>query len=159
MGMTIRTLGLLLILLFASPGSSAADAVSVGQIAFRSSKNSGVFVVNSDGTQLRRLTRGVDHDPVWSPDGTRIAFVRWIMVGIDRDEIVRRPAIHVVDADGSGLSRLTPPGTYDEEPSWSPDGQRLVFVRSADVGDGLDADIWVMSRRRAKYSPSHAAPR
>jgi TolB protein len=63
--------------------------------------------------------------PVWSPDGSQIAF---------RSD-VETPAglvdrIFIINADGSGLRQLTPddPGS-DDAPSWSPDGARLVFTR------------------------------
>jgi Tol biopolymer transport system component len=35
----------------------------------------GLFVINANGTGLRRLTRGLDSDPVWSPDGRQLLFV------------------------------------------------------------------------------------
>ena len=138
----------MIILAVATSGATAARDQTSGLIAFCGCgwKPRGISVVGSDGTGLRRLTRGSDENPVWSPDGTRIAFVRNIKVGIDRDEIVTRPTIFVVNADGSGLRRLSPPGKYDESPSWSPDGKRIVFARSADVSDGLDTDVWVMNR-------------
>ncbi len=36
-----------------------------------------VYAIRRDGTFQRRLTRGVDHSPQWSADGTRIAFIRY----------------------------------------------------------------------------------
>ncbi len=52
----------------------------------------------------------------------------------------------VVNADGSGLSQLTPGSsdpecsTADEEPEWSPDGSKIVFTRTTDTGQ----DVWTM---------------
>jgi Tol biopolymer transport system component len=146
MGYLVRALAVLTMLLVVAPGAALTRAKATGLIAFQGSSTRGIFVVGSDGRGLRQLTTGRDQEPVWSPDGTRIAFVRSVKVGIDRDEIVTRPAIYVVDADGSGLRRLSPRGAYDEEPSWSPDGERLAFSRSADVTDGLDTDLWVTNR-------------
>ncbi len=53
-----------------------------------------------DGSELRRLTdeRGRDQGPAWSPDGTRIVFMS------DRDGDWE---IYVMNADGSGQTRLT----------------------------------------------------
>ena len=68
---------------------------------------------------LQRLTRNRvrDADPAWSPDGTRIAFVR-------RDDLA------VINTDGTGFRRLTEAGA-DSDPAWSPQGGRIAFVRSA----------------------------
>jgi Tol biopolymer transport system component len=58
-----------------------------------------IYVVNSDGTGLKRLTKdpAIDGLPTWSPDGSYIAFLsnrggEW--------------AIWAIRPDGSGLRRL-----------------------------------------------------
>jgi Tol biopolymer transport system component len=84
-----------------------------------------LFVVEADGsgrTQLTTQAEGsADRSPVWSPDGTRIAFVS------DRDDGF--PEIYVVNADGTGLVRLSTNTVVDGNPSWSPDGTRLAVER------------------------------
>lgn len=72
-------------------------------------------------------------DPTPSPDGSRIAFVRYNNYG-DTD-------IFVVNRDGTGLTRLTTESVSEDQPAWSPDGQRIAF-RSWPQGTG--PDIWVM---------------
>ena len=77
----------------------------------------------------------------WSPDGRRIAYAA---TNGDEDP----SAIYVVDADGSGRRRLTPPRPrqYDESPVWSPDGKRLLFVRTP-IGGGAERyvpEVWTM---------------
>ena len=77
-----------------------------------------IFVVNADGSGERRLTRNTvrDSNPVWSPDGRRIAFEsNW--------------QLNVMNADGSGQRRLTRNGGRNFAPAWSPDGQQIVFER------------------------------
>ena len=104
--------------------------------------NDEIYVINADGTDLRRLTRNAvnDHRPVWSPDGRRIAFVR------DRDW--QTANIYVMNADGSAQRRLTPtlhrqqPGGWVEL-AWSPDWKKIAFVDSA--GHLGAADIFVMN--------------
>ena len=44
--------------------------------------------------------------------------------------------IFIVNADGSGLTSLTPPSTSDLDPDWSPDGTRLAFTRYRSDGPG-----------------------
>ncbi|REE94838.1 protein kinase domain-containing protein [Thermomonospora umbrina] len=68
------------------------------------------------------------NDPVWSPDGKRLAFTR--MTG----------DISVINADGGGHRRLTEGGDHDMDPTWSPDGTWLAFVR----GPVSTPQIWAM---------------
>jgi TolB protein len=64
--------------------------------------NAEIYVMNADGSAQRRLTRdpASDADPVWSPDGQKIAFVN----GAGQLE---RSGVYVMNADGSGQRRLT----------------------------------------------------
>lgn len=66
-------------------------------------------------------------EPVYSPDGSKIALVRRIVGYGDREE---DSDLYVIDADGSGVRRLTrSPGRVELSPSWDPSGERLVYVR------------------------------
>lgn len=66
------------------------------------------------------MARGVS-DPVWSPDGRRIAVSR------DGSEA----GVYVVNVDGRGERRLTREraGTMAEVTSWSPNGRMIAFYR------------------------------
>ncbi len=87
-----------------------------------------------DGSDYRRLTDhdGLDTNPVWSPDGTRLAFVSYRE--LDDGQYNRYPEIYTMGADGSGVQRVTPPSlkVTKDSPAWSPDGLRLAFL----VSDG-----------------------
>jgi len=99
---------------------------SSDQIAFTSYRNGWeILVMNVDSSiwDARNLTNDPADDlfPVWSPDGSRIAFLS--SRGGNQDNI------YVMNADGSGLSRLTTDSVFAAYPySWSPDGSRLVFA-------------------------------
>ncbi|HJS26455.1 MAG TPA: hypothetical protein VJ913_04945 [Actinomycetota bacterium] len=99
----------------------------------------GIFVVDVDGSGLRRLS-GRDQlvDDIfggsWSPDGSQILFVV-------RETPDHHKEIWVMNADGSSRHQLeiegtcggplSDPGSFGcYSPSWSPDGTKIVFVRS-----------------------------
>jgi len=94
-----------------------------GQLAFRGAAggNEEVYVRNPDGSGELNLSNStaLDHNPVWSPDGTQIAFVS------TRDG---NEEIYLVNADGTGLRRLTNNTAADNQPAWSPDGTKLAFI-------------------------------
>jgi hypothetical protein len=61
-----------------------------------------INVVNADGTGLTVLTGGFyNSDPVWSPDGTKIAFNRGLPFRSGVEDL------YVMNADGTGVTRLT----------------------------------------------------
>ena len=79
----------------------------------------GLYVLNSNGTGLRRFTRSEwDSNPVWSPNGSRIVFQRISGRGL---------TLMIVRADGSGLRLLANDAALAPQPRWSPDGQQLAY--------------------------------
>jgi Tol biopolymer transport system component len=103
-------------------------------IAFATNRSpAGIWVVNSDGSNLRPLVTSTDSmhvdEPEWSPDGRSIAFVAEVNTGALHDLI---EAIMIADADGSHARQLTTNPKGEQWPSWSPDGTRIVFTASPD---------------------------
>ena len=90
----------------------------------------GIYVVrSSDGGGLRRvvasLPGGYDANPVFSPDGTRIAFFG-TKPGVSPQGA---GALFTVNLDGSHLRRITPWGGAFMDQGWSPDGSWIVYQR------------------------------
>ncbi len=96
-----------------------------------------LFAMNADGSGIHKLTSDTKDDaaPVWSPDGTRVAFVR-----TQSGQQPQPGQIFVMNSDGTGVSRLTCLGSRDDRPAWSPDGSRIAFARST----GKTTAIYVM---------------
>ncbi len=101
-----------------------------GRIAFMHLENffegENIYVVNPDGTGRTMLVNAINHqqDPAWSADGKYIAYA-------SAQRGLRE--IYRADADGSNqvaLSDGIAVGAVDDFPAWSPDGQKLVFVRN-----------------------------
>jgi Tol biopolymer transport system component len=68
-------------------------------------------------------------DPVYSPDGSRLAFVRWSSRERRHGDASGESAdIFTVNSGGGGLRRLTRGPGNDLFPSWDPSGERLAFV-------------------------------
>lgn len=111
------------------------------RLAFTSRRDNGtysVYVMNADGTGVRRVVEGYSREPSWSPDGTKLAYMaEGEQVGGD---------IYVVNVDGTGKKLLSGERafTYDVTPVWSPDGARIAFASNRDNNAG-NYEIYVMN--------------
>jgi len=86
-----------------------------------------IYVMNPDGSGVTRLTEapGQDVAPAWSPDGKKILFTSTRDNEILPGNLAPLPDIWVMNADGSGQTRLTRSG--GEYAAWSSDGKYIVF--------------------------------
>ena len=96
-------------LMFCSNGVNRGEGVD----------NWDVFVMDADGTNVRRLTSNVaqDYPGAWSPDGTQIAFFS------------RRDGdgdVYVMDADGANLRRVTNQPGAQAADAWLADGRLVI---------------------------------
>jgi hypothetical protein len=123
-----------------NPGMDDSPAWSPDgrRIAFLSQKASGGYAIklmNADGTGQGELTTISFEENCqqhcaqglglrWSPLGTKIAFAERVG-GVEYD-------IFTINVDGSNRVNLTNDPAFDFEPSWSPDGSRILFVSSRD---------------------------
>jgi TolB protein len=99
-----------------------------------------IYTMNVDGTDVKRLTTtpGYDGGPWWSPDGTKIVYRAWhydnpqelkAYQDLLAKRMIRpnRMELFVMNADGSDQRQITKLGGANFGPSWTPDGQHIIF--------------------------------
>lgn len=93
-----------------------------------------IFRMDSSGKNSTQLTHddGFDNYPRYSPSGTKIAFES-------------NTQIWTMDADGTNLRRLTSDGGM--QPSWSPDGQKIVYIgfTQKEYNPESNGTLWIMN--------------
>lgn len=122
------------------------------RIAFDSGRNNlklnyidhDIYVMAADGSHVKRLTDdGADEGgPRWSPKGDLIAYAK--MDYFSDQGLIENPAwdIFVMNVDGNQQMQLTNDPSNELEPSWSPDGEKIVFISDR---NGQNFDIYVMN--------------
>jgi Tol biopolymer transport system component len=105
------------------------------QIAFsRTGADGGVFIVEADGSNERRITGGWASEISWSPDGSRLV-LSWLEQGHTPESFDQPTQLVMLDADGSNRRDISDligrpnEEVYDFRPAWSPDGTRILFQR------------------------------
>ena len=121
------------------PPATATPITNPGSILF--SRKDQIFVMYADGTEVRQLTDGSSgaYRPDWSPDGNEFIFEsrredRYDTGGIGNQHLF------VMDVDGF-VGQLTGINEdWEFDPSWSPDGSQIAFVRLGGIFV-MNADI------------------
>lgn len=95
-----------------------------------------LYTISGDGTDARNITAGIGGEnrwPVWSPDGTQLAFLH------DNE-------VWTINADGTGARQITRPDDTPFRirmyPEWSPDGAMILFTAVA--ANGLQGVLQVV---------------
>lgn len=135
-------------------GNRPAWSPDASRIAFQTAGADGrfdIWTLELATSELRNLTEfegdfstgqdlAPDQSPAWSPDGQRLVFSS---SGTGEGDL------YLVDADGSGLERLTSTEEPDLSPDWSPDGSRIVFSRNVPSG----TQLWIVDVATGAETP------
>lgn len=122
-------------------GSNPVWSPDGRQIAYDSNDNSGLHLINSDGSGHMALLdnpNGFKGFPSWSPDGTKIIF-NWSFDSVAATE--SDSEIFVINGDGTAGTPLTENEFQDIGASWSPDGTKIAFHSNRDG----NFEIYVMN--------------
>ncbi len=132
-------------------GVISPDGTQMAFVSTRDSKlhNANIWILDLKTKKYRNLTGGPDLQsttpgkpnaflrPAWSPDG------KWIAFSSDRNSEwagsergagaghTQELSVYVIQPDGKGLKRLTPPGITAGSPKWSTDGKSVVCYEMA----------------------------
>lgn len=97
-----------------------------------------IYVMDSNGSNLVNVSNSPrnDYNPDWSPDGQSIVFVsdrtypEKVKAGINRPDGTE---IYVMSPNGENVRQLTFNDTSDLSPSWSPDGEQILFFSPSNL--------------------------
>ncbi len=117
-----------------------------------------IYTMNVDGTNVKQLTTtpGYDGGPWWSPDGTKIVYRAHHPK--DEGELAQykellankmiRPSkveLYVMNADGSNQTQITTLGGANFGPTWTPDGQRIIFSSNHTNPRSSDFNLYIVN--------------
>jgi TolB protein len=105
-----------------------------------------IWVMDADGSNKKRLTSNgaTNWAPSWHPDGKRIIFSSnmddW---HTDIKKFGHNFELYLINADGTGLERVTYNNVFDSFPMFSHDGRKLVFASNRNPDKPRATDIFI----------------
>jgi dipeptidyl aminopeptidase/acylaminoacyl peptidase len=122
--------------------SSDGSTVAFVRVTVNEKENryeTSLFTVPASGGEApRRLTAGIrDTSPRWSPDGTRIVFVR----APEKDAKPQPAQLYLLQMNGGEARAITEAASGASNPVWSPDGKTIAFTSSTDDSKTIEAPV------------------
>ncbi len=118
-----------------SEPSFSGDGTKIAFESDRAAGNVDVYSMNANGSAVTRLTtyENTDESPDFAPDGKQIAFTRNVFD--PAGPLPSNDDVWVMNANGGGATNITnhPRGIDDREPSYRPDGAKIVYVDQGDI--------------------------
>lgn len=171
----------------ASSPKWSPDGKYLAVLSDREDETDQVWLLNrhgGDAQQLTKLPQGVDSFD-WSPDSSQLLLLVEdpTPADLDKDELPNprpwvidrlqfkedyvgyldrhRTHIHIVSVDSAEVRQLTTGDFDDDEPAWSPDGSRIVFVsnRTEDPDGNRNTDLWLIDANGEKDAPEKLTSR
>jgi dipeptidyl aminopeptidase/acylaminoacyl peptidase len=131
-----------------SPHYSPDGSWLAYQTDFQGDEDHDIVTVASKGGMSKKITDGVadNYEPAISPDGKRIAFLSNRKADIEN--------VHIINAQGGKITRLTNEDLPVRDLAWSPDGRKIAFHTG--IGDEDTVSIVDMEKRRSTRLLAHS---
>jgi Tol biopolymer transport system component len=96
----------------------------------------GLWVVNSNGTEVEQLTNGWEEEPDWSPDGTQLVASAYYEPPEEEPEQEDEGALVLINSSTGATEKwlLHQDFEFEFNPQWSPDGDKIYFSRWIEEG-------------------------
>jgi len=135
------------------PGSDreavwSPDGKRIAFVGTRDNLFGEIYTMNADGTNVVRLTNtpGASASPSWSKNGSQLVFSsnRDLFDPATATVNISQFEVYVMNADGSGVVRLTNNDQFDGSPVFSPDGRQIAFTSQRDHPGTSRLDLYLM---------------
>ncbi len=117
------------------------DGNKIAFVSYADESHGEIYIMNSDGNSKKRLTNNMSEDyfseftSPWSKDGSKLLFTS----ARDLNE-----EIYIMDSEGNNQTRLTDTDEENSNPVFSPDENKIAFLRW--FNNGTNAEIFIMNK-------------